>query len=380
MNRFLKYSIFLFLSYFGGQESFAQEIEYCPSYQQDDACDLYRIDAIRILDSGGKELISKSDISCEENWLGDDCLIINKAHQYNLEINTRINPSVYNSPNLLGQRIKIWADWNSDGKFDEEENIYDSELYSSTNIYHQASFIIPEENILDAQYMIRIRTGLRYISESTSTDFGACEFIAYSDIADYSVHIISHCPETKPGFKHEISETTCKHSFIPEINQAKCFNTYQYAWSITAEDEEKEYIYYEGEAVATSAALKKTGLYEICLQTIKRSPDGLYCVSHHCQNYWNNESCSVEDPGNTRSQALAYPSVMTNILHIALATEMIGNEQIIIYNYNGELLQNIKPQIANLSVDVSQYPTGYYLIKIIQGNQNQIKRLVKILD
>jgi len=83
------------------------------------------------------------------------------------------------------------------------------------------------------------------------------------------------------------------------------------------------------------------------------------------------EEESLTSINNTNwSDLNIYPNPTTGILNI----ENVGYLNLEVYNINGKLLFKTRSR----QIDISNYPKGVYIIKVIENNKTQLKRVVKI--
>ncbi len=81
--------------------------------------------------------------------------------------------------------------------------------------------------------------------------------------------------------------------------------------------------------------------------------------------------------GNTGNELQLYPNPVTDVLNVNY--QLATNEGFLsIYHANGSNLyeQRLKGDVNHTEIDLSNYPEGYYLIRIQDGEQVQIKKII----
>lgn len=74
---------------------------------------------------------------------------------------------------------------------------------------------------------------------------------------------------------------------------------------------------------------------------------------------------------NNRIEVLIYPNPSANLINIKANTKI---DEVRVYNSKGELLIQSQSHL----IDVSGFPAGNYFVKIMQGEENIVKRFLKI--
>jgi hypothetical protein len=71
-----------------------------------------------------------------------------------------------------------------------------------------------------------------------------------------------------------------------------------------------------------------------------------------------------------------YPNPATNFINIELDQSAYRNNSMKIYNLLGELITEKRVSTSRISLDVSNYPKGVYLININSEQGNKTKRFI----
>jgi len=75
----------------------------------------------------------------------------------------------------------------------------------------------------------------------------------------------------------------------------------------------------------------------------------------------------------------AYPSITRGDLTVSLDAKLLAKGSTLkIYSPTGELLESITPTSSTLSIDLSAYPSGMYLIQVSTGTQQAQQRVIRI--
>ncbi len=367
----------LFFWVFLGMANTINAQTICEPTSLENSCDNLRLLGFKIEDTYGGEKVKNIEIQCEEFLLEDQCVLLERGAEYEIRTLARIVENWNEGNNPEGQRMKIWLDKNKDENFEDHELMYDSHFLDPSASLHIASFHIPE-NLDIGTYTVRIRIGLIQSSDNYDDDFTACDFFSYSDAKDFVFHISEGCQKNIPHFEYEVAGDGCTYLFEPLTKNKNCQEIYQHAWSITPPDEPKYYIHEDGSPVTRQEELKKIGHYEICLQTISIDIEGSYCVDHHCLNYWNSTICTKDTPEMIEiSEPYIYPTLIKEELQVAFATRLYGNERVEIFDIQGRMLREYAPSGHNLKIDVSYFPSGYYIVRISQGDKEYLDKMIK---
>ena len=73
-----------------------------------------------------------------------------------------------------------------------------------------------------------------------------------------------------------------------------------------------------------------------------------------------------------------YPNPVKDILHVKVKEEVTSDVTIQIYNLLGEMKQSEKFNTTSFQVDLSGYPAGVLVVRIINGNSIVVRRLMKL--
>ncbi len=357
---------------------FAQQINYCPNNSQENACDLLSFKSINIQSIKGEKILSSSNLNCKENEILDRCTVLENEEQYQISIETMIDESLLDVETYLGYKIKAWLDFDADGEWAEDEILINSEVYSLEKKSIFYLFDLPLD-IKNKEIALRIRAAI-IPQNQENENFDACEYLDLAFTNDILIHGFSSCSPVEIDFNHEKGNSFCEHIFTPVINKKPCFQTFKYAWSISFEKENKSYEYLEGNVKPLKKNLDQIGLYEICLQVTEESPNGLICITHHCEKYWNDKGCEIINNGIKIYEPSLYPSLIENKLNIIFSNKIDGSEVIEIYDLNGKLIQSLIPESENIQIDVSAFSTGYFIVKIKESNNWHINKIFKVFD
>ncbi len=374
MNTNKKILLLLFLSC-GLATVYSQAVNYCPSNNEENSCDIFGIEYWSWYNESG--LLDRDDVVlCEGNKSISDCDWIGTKGSSYIYVQTFLDEEFIPGNSDLKYRMKLWLDRNGDREFKEDEILYDSESLDILERNHWMELLIPKD-LDDGKYVFRARVVLLGIGNPSMQNFNACEYVQYSDVFDFSFHKITRCPDKRPKFELDISNDGCVYSFIPEETEG-CMEGYQYAWSISPPDKQKTYQHYDGTPEKLEEKLTQIGIYEICLQVTEESPKGLFCVSHHCEKFWNNIVCG--DQNTNHSKPLVFPTMTKDKLTIAFDRAIDDQETIKMYDANGRVVGRWQTSYHNFSIDMSSYSSGYYWFRITRGNDSFYHKVFKIYD
>ncbi|MDL2299419.1 T9SS type A sorting domain-containing protein, partial [Bacteroides sp. OttesenSCG-928-E20] len=73
-----------------------------------------------------------------------------------------------------------------------------------------------------------------------------------------------------------------------------------------------------------------------------------------------------------------YPNPVKNILHVEVKNKQAADVAMQIYNLSGDMILSDKFDTTSFQVDLSGCPAGVLVVKIINGNDVVVKRLVKL--
>src|SRR5690625_4025100 len=126
--------------------------------------------------SGGEENIENFNSGFSENGYGDftETHIVSQAHTLSIDFEADYLGGTFGT--------KIWVDWNQDGIFDEDEIVYQTSSYSSSE---SGSFEVPESAELGET---RMRIGISYTPSSGPND--PCES-GSREFEDYTFEVLA---------------------------------------------------------------------------------------------------------------------------------------------------------------------------------------------
>jgi hypothetical protein len=88
----------------------------------------------------------------------------------------------------------------------------------------------------------------------------------------------------------------------------------------------------------------------------------------------NNSSLSVTEISTTNFKM--YPNPANETVYIKMNNSFKGNLKITISNISGQTIYNQKINDTNKNIDVSLFTTGFYFVKITEGNSVTTKKLI----
>lgn len=71
-----------------------------------------------------------------------------------------------------------------------------------------------------------------------------------------------------------------------------------------------------------------------------------------------------------------YPNPASDFIHLELNEQGLNIDEVAIYNNSGALLQSFEGGSANLKIDVRNYPTGIYFVKLKSGEDTIYRKVV----
>lgn len=83
---------------------------------------------------------------------------------------------------------------------------------------------------------------------------------------------------------------------------------------------------------------------------------------------------------NINNSIQIYPNPTISKINIAFTKELGSDVMIELYNIYGALLMQVQKSKSEMSfsVDLTKYPKGHYIVRIISGNQSLAKKIIKI--
>ncbi len=90
--------------------------------------------------------------------------------------------------------------------------------------------------------------------------------------------------------------------------------------------------------------------------------------------YFDKQSSTLSTIDFNMSDIQVYPNPTRNILHVN-ANQNI--DQIEVYNYMGQLIKILHPNTVNTEVSMSEFATGFYLVKISSQEKSITHKIVK---
>ncbi|MGL5113424.1 MAG: T9SS type A sorting domain-containing protein, partial [Flavobacterium sp.] len=112
--------------------------------------------------------------------------------------------------------------------------------------------------------------------------------------------------------------------------------------------------------------------------TLNYETTGTGAFEAYFDDFLIEESQSLDIKDNTESiisKIAVYPNPSTGQFNF----ENLSNKEveIVIYELNGELIQNSKSNATNIVLDLTKKPNGIYLLHIKEGNNNYVQKLIK---
>ncbi len=358
---------------------------YCTTNADGHSCEDYHIESFEMNNIEGETIINsivQNECEGSVSYSLNESYVIASCQTYEFSLSTHYNTEISNQYPILGQRVKIWIDWNQDGFFEVSEIVFDSGIYSQFTDNIQGEFLIPDESEIET-YRMRIRSVL-LLNSSVGIfpdDFDACDYARYSESEDYALSLKeSPCPTNiEPVISHNTSPSQCVHQFSPTLNLPNCFSEVESKWVIYYPDLNSEVISENNLASPISINFFDLGWYKVCLYITIEGPNGELCDYDNCV-YWFNDKPCKEQFNNEFEEPNIYPNLVKERLNIIMGKEMVGKETIEIFNHYGDIVDKIKIETKNSAIDISNYLPGQYFLKIKQGNKLFHYKIIKITD
>jgi hypothetical protein len=83
------------------------------------------------------------------------------------------------------------------------------------------------------------------------------------------------------------------------------------------------------------------------------------------------------DEGNLNSGVSLYPNPVTDIVHLTLG-EHVGMVQISVLDVSGKSYLNRVSDSKNVTLDLSDFDSGVYFVKVVSNNGQKLMRLIKL--
>jgi PKD repeat protein len=130
----------------------------------------------------------------------------------------------------------------------------------------------------------------------------------------------------------------------------------------------------DGNSITSSAAgtnytFNSPGKY--CVTMIARNDAGCECSTTKCISV----TTDITDAESMNSAVSIYPNPNSGIFNVTLAAEINSDMTVNVYNTLGEMVKTITVDSNATSVDLTEFASGVYVVKVIADNQIATKKI-----
>ena len=130
----------------------------------------------------------------------------------------------------------------------------------------------------------------------------------------------------------------------------------------------------DGNSISSNAAgaqytFKAPGKY--CVTMIARNDAGCECSTTKCISV----TTDITDAESMNSAVSIYPNPNSGIFNVTLAADINSDMTVNVYNTLGEMVRTITVNSNATSVDLTEFASGVYVVKVIADNQIATKKI-----
>ncbi|HEY1046368.1 MAG TPA: PKD domain-containing protein, partial [Bacteroidia bacterium] len=125
----------------------------------------------------------------------------------------------------------------------------------------------------------------------------------------------------------------------------------------------------QSNATGTQYTFKSAGKY--CVTMIARNDAGCECSTTKCISV----TTDITDAESMNNAVSIYPNPNSGIFNVNLEAEISGQMTVNVYNTLGELVKTVVVNSNSTVVDMSEFASGVYTVKVIADNQIATKKI-----
>ncbi|MBL7837846.1 MAG: PKD domain-containing protein, partial [Bacteroidetes bacterium] len=122
-------------------------------------------------------------------------------------------------------------------------------------------------------------------------------------------------------------------------------------------------------AAGTQYTYNAPGKY--CVTMIARNDAGCECSTTKCVSV----TTDITDAESMNNAVQVYPNPNSGVFNVTLNAEISGSMTVNVYNVLGELVKTITVDGNSTSVDLTEFASGVYTVKVIADNQIATKKI-----
>jgi hypothetical protein len=245
--------------------------------------------------------------------------------------------------------LRVWVDWNNNGEFAEDEIMFTSGTV--TGGPYTGSFVIPEDQELGSY---RMRVMLKYSFGSVPTML-PCEEGYYGEVEDYTLIVV------------EANTDPCANTPLPNAESPQAMIVGQTVADIVVTGE--NLTFYSDEELTTvvdPTTVLEAGSYTFFVtQTIDN------CISDAIEVV---VEVTLSTNGFDMTSFKAYPNPVKDYFNVSYSKEITS---VAVVNMLGQVILTKEVNAHDTQVDMSNLPSGNYLVRVNIDGAIQTVKVVK---
>lgn len=299
--------------------------------------------SINNLSTDGRE--GYQDFSCTHQ------LQVKKGKKYFIEVRTG---------SLNNEDVSIWIDWNNDGVL---SNPSERVFTSPNDTIHTDSILIPATAVTGKSLRMRIS------SDVVGAQLAPCDAPTYGQVEDYALVVGEDIPTPVAPIADFFADITKSCDGKIKFTDKSTNSPTSWLWDLgdgntsTLQNPQHNYASF-GRFTVKLTATNATGS-DVETKSSYIDFDEIYCTG-------------IQGPTKAALFSV-YPNPAGTNLSIRYAERNVNILEISLFSILGEevLLKRINAGTSNeCSLDVSALPRGVYLLRVVMGEQESVKRIV----